>query len=57
MFTDASYASLPDEFSRSGVAYVNLPDGFSSSGSCTIFLSNENDIYCPVACSSTKNKF
>ena len=40
----------------SDASYANLPDGFSSSGGYIIFLSDENDIYCPIAWSSTKIK-
>ena len=42
LYTDASYA--------------NLPEGFSSSEGYIIFLSDEKDIYCPIAWSSTKIK-
>ena len=42
MFTNATYANLPDEF--------------SSSGGCIIFLFSKNDPYCPIALSSTKTK-
>ena len=33
---------------------ANLPDGFSSSEGYIIFLFDENDLYCPIAWSSTK---
>ena len=35
-------------------SYANLPDGFSSSEGYIIFLSDVNDLYCPIVWSYAK---